>query len=78
MNDVQKAIAEIEFKQGPALTCEWSVGFHDRGHGHGDFAVICDWEEGEWPIVIVRCPTKEIADHIVETHNAAIAERSGA
>lgn len=24
------------------LESEWAVGFHDRGHGHGDFAVILE------------------------------------
>ena len=44
---------------------EWAVGFKDRGHGHGDFAVIV----ADTTKVVVKCPSHEIAEHIVEAHN---------
>ena len=69
------AIEEIEFKQGPAINQRWELGFHDQGMGRGDFAVICNWEKREFPVVIVKCPTKEIAEHIVDTHNESIKSR---
>ena len=66
---VQTAIEELEFKHGDAIKLRWEVGFHARGMGRGDFAVICNWDKREHPVVIVKCPTKEIAEHIVDTHN---------
>lgn len=44
----------------------WGVGFNDRGHGHGDYAVILDNHEG---IVVVKTESLELAQHIVKLHN---------
>jgi hypothetical protein len=49
------------------LNKKWEVGYNDRGHGHGDFAVVATYKGKT--IVIVECPHKTIAEHIVETHN---------
>ena len=50
------------------LTSKWAVGFHDRGHGHGDFGVIVEQTEE----VVVPKISEEMAEHLVEVHNRAI------
>jgi hypothetical protein len=45
---------------------KWFVGFHDRGMGHGDFAVLARFKGRD--IVVVKCPCREIADYICKLH----------
>ncbi len=52
-------------KQARLLHCRWEVAFKDRGMGHGDFGVMT--ETGE---LVVECPSRDIAGHIVSIHNA--------
>ncbi len=61
LNDAMGALIE------EALQSEWAIGFHDRGMGRGDFAVI----EKDTEVVIVKCPYREIAEHITSIHNTA-------
>ena len=49
------------------LASTWLVGYKDRGHGHGDFAVIT--QSGT---LVVECVDRELANHIVTTHNNSI------
>lgn len=44
---------------------EWIVGVSNRGHGHGDYAVIVKGPSKE---VVVKCSSREIAEHIVGAH----------
>ena len=46
------------------IEAPWSLGFKNRGYGYGDFAVMVD------EILVVECPSKEVAEHIIELHNA--------
>jgi hypothetical protein len=50
----------------PSLGQKWELGHFDRGHGRGSYAVIV----GE--MVIAECASKEIAEHIIESHNATV------
>lgn len=52
------------------LKKKWYIGFKDRGMGHGDFAVITKKN-----LVVVECPTREIADHICKLHNDSLPNR---
>lgn len=70
--EAQDALDEFEFAQGPMLELQWDIGFNDRGHGHGDYAVICLWEKRLAPFVVVKCPCRAVAEHIVTTHNASL------
>jgi len=64
---LKKLVEAHEAKQA-LLAKKWAVGFHDRDHGHGDFAVITVDEE-----LIAECPDKMLAEHIVEIHNNSLA-----
>ena len=44
----------------------WRLGFKDRGLGHGDWAVIVKVSRKD--IVVVECPCRAIAEHIIESH----------
>ena len=46
---------------------DWFVGLRDRGMGRGDFAVMTKFNGKD--ILVVECPCREIADHIVNIHN---------
>lgn len=46
----------------------WVVGFKDRGHGHGDFAVLVEETEE----LVVEAFSREVAEHIVSTHNTYV------
>jgi hypothetical protein len=48
------------------LKQKWTVGFRDRGNGHGDFAVITT--KGDF--VTGPC-SHEVAGHIAKVHNDA-------
>ena len=61
LNDAMGALIE------EALQSEWAIGFHDRGMGRGDYAVI----EKDTEVVIIKCPYREIAEHITSIHNTA-------
>jgi hypothetical protein len=43
----------------------WSVGYRDRGHGHGNFAVLDKFGD-----VVVEAPSQETAEFIVKSSNA--------
>ena len=48
----------------------WTVGFKDRGHGHGDFAVIVEGtEELVAEVVGAEGNSLELAAHIAKVHN---------
>ncbi len=52
-----------------ALLCVyWTLGFHDRGHGHGDFGVITVDEEK----VVLERIGRDLAEHIIKLHNDAL------
>jgi len=68
------------------LHSEWFLGFHDRGLGHGDFAVVT-----EENMPIVKCGDtlqstlsgkpaittgKELAEHIIELHNCSLKRKN--
>ena len=55
------------------LKAKWSLGFKDRGMGHGDFAVVTKALKRD--ILIVECPNRAIAEHIIEAHNGTIKSR---
>jgi hypothetical protein len=42
----------------------WTLGYKDRGLGNGDWAVMTDDD-----LLIVECPCKDIAEHIIKLHN---------
>ena len=48
----------------------WSLGFKDRGMGHGDFGVMFQLDGQEQ--LVVECACREIADYLIETHNASL------
>jgi len=49
----------------------WKVGWHDRGHGHGDFCIMSDALEGAVIAKVVSgVNDKAIADLIVKACNA--------
>ncbi len=52
---------------------EWSVGGNDRGHGHCSYAVIMATNQDQKALFkpFLECPCIEIAEHIVDMHNAA-------
>lgn len=41
----------------------WSLGFKDRGLGHGDYAIMID------NTLVAECPSREVAEHIIKLHN---------
>ena len=47
------------------VNSRWAIGFHDRGHGHGDYAVLLE-ETGD---LVAKVCTQELAEHLVEVHN---------
>ena len=48
------------------LNSKWEVGFKDRGHGNGDYGIMINEK------LIIECPSKEIAVHIIELHNESL------
>ncbi len=58
-----------------SLSERWAVGFNDRGHGHGDFSVVvASTTEAGTAEVVVKCPSQEVAEHIMELQNSALDE----
>lgn len=54
----------IEAELDKFLNSEWAVGYRDRGHGHGDYAIIVKYTNH------VICEAMDgFAKHIVELHN---------
>lgn len=51
------------------LKTKWILAFRDRGLGHGDYAVTIPNQD-----LVVECPSKEVANHIVKLHNATLKE----
>jgi len=46
------------------LTKKWELGWKWRGLGHGDYGIITEDQ-----VLILPCPSKEIAEHIITLHN---------
>ncbi len=63
---LEELAAQEEAKQKKIIEAKWTVGFRDRGLGHGDFGVITS--KGEF--VVGPC-SHELAGHIAEVHNNA-------
>ena len=62
--------ANLELEDGFAddfRKTKWTIGFKDRGLGHGDFAVMASAQD-----VVVECPSREVANHIIELHNKSL------
>lgn len=58
------------------LNLPWTVGYHDRGLGRGDFAVLVK----STGALVVECPDLRTARRIVRDHNRSLisAEREPA
>jgi len=60
------------------LRKRWALGFKDRGHGHGDFAVIEESPEGNCPDLgvpakpVVEVSSKGLAEHLIDLHNKSL------
>ena len=63
---IDEAVAQYNTEQEALVKAEWTVGFNDRGLGHGDFGVITT--KGDF--VVGPC-SHALAGHIVEVHNNA-------
>lgn len=61
-------IKAIEQMAKRVLRMRWTIGFKDRGMGHGDYAVMTK----KYGFIVVECPDMDIAEHICNLHNAAI------
>lgn len=63
---------EVENKR--RLESVWAVGFMDRGHGHGSFAVILKDDEMADPEenFCLKCQDRGMAEHIVKLHNDSL------
>ena len=71
--DWDKSFFEFIDKQRRSIhSAVWVVGFNDRGHGHGDFAVLTK-KKG---ILVAKCVSHEVAGHIVELHNASLTKKA--
>lgn len=66
-----------------AVDMKWHIGFYDRGHGHGDWAITlangrvvaeCNavFQRQEPPLGACISGGLEIAQHIVDFHNAQL------
>lgn len=65
---------EIDRRMKHVLTVPWSVGFHDRGMGHGDYAVLAEGHSP--PVVECGADGAGLAEHIVKAHNAWIERQA--
>lgn len=61
-------VKELRKRLKAVMKRKWVAGFHNRGMGRGDFAVMAKFNGRN--IVVVKCPCREIADHIVQIHEA--------
>lgn len=61
----------------------WTVGFHDRGMGRGDFGVILENDDFDWSQwksehdcylknFVIKCPLESIAQKIAQDHNLTL------
>lgn len=64
-------IDDVVNEAGKVINHEWTVGFQDRGMGHGDYAVMTK----ETNLVIAECATAQIAQHICDIHNKSLEEK---
>lgn len=64
---------EIDRRLKELENIEWTVGFRDRGMGHGDFGVVT--KEGEY--LIVECAWQRLAEYIVTIHNEKLESNNG-
>jgi len=51
----------------PVVMLKWTLGFHDRFMGHGDYGIIT--EKGE---LVVSLVDRELAEHIIRMHNDSL------
>jgi hypothetical protein len=70
---IEQVSKEIARREKRKVSVKWAVGFRDRGHGHGDYAVITA-SKGE---LVVECDFLGMAKHIVDAHNATLKKRKG-
>ena len=56
----------MEIASTDLLAEQWVLGYRDRGHGYGDFAVVTTSNRP-----VVEAPNRAIAEHIVQLHNTA-------
>lgn len=63
-----EVVEQAKQKEEAMLSAVWDVGYRDRGHGHGDFAVIVK-KTGD---LVVECSSHALAGHIVEVHNKSL------
>jgi len=61
---LQALVDKYNAQQASMLDVRWKLGFKDRGMGHGDFGVITT--SGR---LVVGCPSREVAEHLIEAHN---------
>ena len=55
----------VKKKEEEKLSAKWALGFHDRGLGHGDFAII---KEGSNDLIFGPLD-RSIAEHVIDAHN---------
>jgi len=51
----------------PLLNGLWALGYRDRGHDHGDYAVMT--KDGK---MVVECPNLYVSQHIITLHNKSV------
>jgi hypothetical protein len=74
---LDEAAEAIEQREKQQLEKPWHVGFKDRGHGHGDYAVLVTGEDPESYFSLVaevKCG-EQAAQHIVDLHNRSLKEK---
>ena len=55
-------------EQSELLSAHWGLGWHDRGHGHGDFGVVTVGLER----VVFEKLDKDLAEHVIKLHNDSL------
>ena len=63
-NEVKRRIRRIRDSR-------WSIGFKDRGHGHGDFAVLAS----SGRLLVAEVETKELAQMLIKQHNSHLTPK---
>jgi hypothetical protein len=46
---------------------KWLLGYKDRGNGNGDYAITVKIQGKV--ILVVECPCRDIAEHVIKLHN---------
>ena len=64
---MQDTLEWYDNQQKEVLLPDWALAFRDRGMGHGDFGVVVKDKDDK---LVLECPSREVAEHIVEIHNA--------